>query len=97
MEDFIYGIPQGLGVILIFPNHVTIVFVFCTFQEAFEIVHCVSILTVIYGRVVTSPLPFDFVFVSLCCHNLTAYEPFFDMLWSFAFMYRCMLVKFLRV
>ena len=72
--------------------HVTIVFGFRTFQEAVEMVHCSSIPTVIYGRVVPSPLPFDFAFVCLCCQNLTVYEPFVDM-WSFVFMYRCMLVK----
>ena len=88
MEDFLYGIPQGLGVILIFPNHVTIVFGFCTFQEAVEVVHCGSIPTGIYGRV---PLPFEFA--SLCYQNLAVYEPFIDMLWSFVFMYRCVLVK----
>ena len=59
MEDFLYGIAQGLGVILIFPNHVTIVFSFRTFHEAVEMVHYSSIPTTIYGRVVPSPLPFD--------------------------------------
>ena len=93
MEDFLYGIPQGLGVILIFPIHVTIVFVFCAFQEVVEVVHCGSIPTAIYGRVVLSPLPFKFAFVPVCCQNLAVYEPFIDMLWSFAFMYRCLLVK----
>ena len=90
---FLYGIPQGLWVILIFPNHVTIVFAFCTFEEAVEMVHCGSIPTAIYGRVVPLPLPFEFVFASLCCPNLVVYEPFVDMLWSFAFMFRCVLVK----
>ena len=52
MEDFLYGIPQGLGVILIFPNHIAIVFGFRTFQETVEMVHCGSIPTAIYGRVV---------------------------------------------
>ena len=70
---------------------------FCTFQEAVEMVHCSSIPTTIYGRVVPSPLPFEFVFASLCCQNLTFYEPFIDKLWSFAFMYRCVLVRFLSV
>ena len=60
MEDFLYGIAQGLGVILIFPNHVTIVFGLQTFQKAVEMVHCGSIPTVIYGRVVPSLLPFKF-------------------------------------
>ena len=88
MEDFLYGIPQALGFILIFPNHVTIVFGFRTFQEAVEMVHYGSIPTAIYGRVVPSPLPFEFAFPSLCCQNLAVYEPFVDVLWSFAFMYR---------
>ena len=52
-----------------------------------------SIPTAIYGRVFPSPLPFEFAFASLCCQNLAVYEPFVDMLWSFAFMYRCVLVK----
>ena len=91
MEDFLYGIPQGLGVILIFSNHVTIVFGFRTLQEAVEMVNSGSIPSAIYGRVVTSPLPFEFA--SLCCQNLTVYEPFVDMSWSFAFMYRRVLVK----
>ena len=56
-------------------------------------VHCGSIPTAIYGRVVPSPLHFKFVFMSLCCQNLAVYQPFVDMLWSFAFMYRCVLVK----
>ena len=51
MEDFQYGIPQGLGFIIIFPNHVTVVFGFCTFQVAFEVVHCDLIPSVIYSRV----------------------------------------------
>ena len=51
MEDF-YGIPQVLGVILIFPNHVTLVFGFCAFQEVVEVVHCGSKPTAIHGRVV---------------------------------------------
>ena len=54
-------------------------------------VYCGSTPTVIYGRVVPSPLPLEFV--SLCCQNLAVYEHFVDMLWSFAFMYRCVLVK----
>ena len=58
MEDFFYGIPQVLGVILIFPNHATIVFGFHTFQEVVEIVHCGSIPTANYGKVVPSPVPF---------------------------------------
>ena len=93
MEDFLYGISQGLGVILIFPNHVTIVFDFCTFQEVVEMVHCGSIPTAVYGRVVPSPLPFESACASLCCQNLAVYEPFVDMLWSFASMYRYVLVK----
>ena len=93
MEDLLYGIPQGLGVFLIFPNHVTIVFGFRTFQEVVEKVHCGSVPTAIYGSVVPSPLPFEFAFASLCCQNLTVYEPFVDMLWTFAVMYRCVLVK----
>ena len=52
MEDFLYGILQGLGVILIFPNHITIVFGFRTYQEAVEMVHCGSIPTAINGRVI---------------------------------------------
>ena len=80
-------------VIVIFPNHVTIAFGFCKFQEAVEMVHCNSIPTTIYGRVVPSPLLFEYVFASLCCQNLAVYEPFVDMLWSFAFMYRCTIVK----
>ena len=67
MEDFLYGIPQGHGVILIFPNHVTIVFGFHAFQEVVEVIHCSSIPTAIYGRVIPSPLPFEFVFASVCC------------------------------
>ena len=94
MEDFLYGIPQGLGVILIFPNHITVVFGFCTFQETVEMVHSGSIPTAVYGRVVLWPLPFEFVLTSLCCQNLTVDEPFVDMLWGFTFMYRCMLVKY---
>ena len=80
MEDFLYGIPQGLGVILIFPNHIAIVFGFRTFQEAVEMVHCSSIPTAINGRVVPSPLPSEFALASLCCQNLAVYEPFLDML-----------------
>ena len=80
-------------VILIFPNHVTVVFGFRTSQEVVEMVDCVSIPNVIYGRVVLLPLSFDFVLVSLCCQNLAVYEPFIDKFWSFAFMYRRMLVK----
>ena len=57
MEDFLYGIPQGFGFILIFPDHVTIVFGFRTFKEAVEMIHCSSILIAIYDRVVSSPLP----------------------------------------
>ena len=60
MQDFLYGIPQGLGVILIFPNHVSIVFGFRTFQEVVNMVHCGAIPTAVYGRVVPSPLPFKF-------------------------------------
>ena len=56
-------------------------------------VHCGSIPTEIYGRGVPSPLPFEFAFASRCCQNLVVYEPFVDMLWGFAFMYRCMLIK----
>ena len=56
-------------------------------------VHCGSIPTAIYGRVVTLPLPFDFEFVSLYCQHLAVYETFVDMLWSSAFMYRCMLLR----
>ena len=78
MEDFLYGIPQGLAVILSFPNHVTIVFGFCTFQESVEMVHCGSVFTAVYGRVVPAPLPCKFVY--LCCQNLIVYEPFIDML-----------------
>ena len=92
-EVLFYEIPQGLGVILIFPNRVTIVFGFRTLQEVVEMVHCGSITTVIYGRVVPLPLSFKFAFVYLCCQNLTVFEPFVDMLWGFAFMYRCVLVK----
>ena len=44
--------------------------------------------------VVPSPLPFEFALTSLCCQNLTVNEPFVDMLWGFAFMYRYMLVKY---
>ena len=83
MEDFLYGIPQRLGVVLIFPNHIAVVFGFCTFQEAVEMVHCGSIPAAIYDRVVPSPLPFEFALASLCCQNLAVYEPFLDMLWSF--------------
>ena len=54
-------------------------------------VHCSSIPTTTYGRVVPLPLPFEFA--SLCCQNLDVYELFIDMLWSFAFMYRSVLVK----
>ena len=93
MEDFLNGIPQGLGVILIFPNHITIVFGFLTFQEAVEMAHCGSIPTMINFRVVPSLLPLKFVLASLCCQNLAVYEPFVDMLRSFAFMYRCSLVQ----
>ena len=64
MEDFLYGITQDLGVILIFPNHITIVFGFRTFQEAVEMVHCGSIPTMINGRVVPSPLPFEFALLN---------------------------------
>ena len=92
MEDFLYRIPQGLRVFLIFPNHVTILFGF-TLQEVVEMVHCGSIPIAIYGRVVPLPLPFEFVFASLCCQNLAVYEPFVDMLWSFVFIYRWVLVK----
>ena len=84
---------KALGLSYFFPNHVTIVFGFRTFQEAVEMVHCGSIPTTIYGRVVPLPLPFEFLFVSLCCQNLAVYEPFVYMLWSFAFMYRCVLVE----
>ena len=45
------------------------------------------------GRVVPLPLPFKFAFASLCCQNLIVYEPFVDMLWGIAFMYRCVPVK----
>ena len=76
MEDFLYGIPQGLGFILIFTNHITIVFGFRTFQEAVEMVHCGSIPTTINGRVVPLPLRLEFVLASLCCQNLAVYEPF---------------------
>ena len=93
MNDFLYGIPQGLGVIVIFPNHITIVFGFCTFQEAVEMVHCSSIPTTINGRVVPSPLPLEFALASLCSQNFVVYEPFVGMLWSIAFMYRCVLVQ----
>ena len=72
MEDFLYGIPQGLGVILIFSNYVTKVFGFHTFQEAVEMVHCGSIPNALYGRVVPLPLPFKFAVTSLCCQNLAA-------------------------
>ena len=64
-----------------------------TFQEAVEMVHCGSIPTMINGRVVPSPLPLEFALASLCCQNLVVYESFVGMLWSFAFMYRCMLVQ----
>ena len=57
-------------------------------------VHSGSIPTAVYGRVVPLPLPFEFALTSLCCQNLTVDEPFVDMLWGFAFMYRCMLVKY---
>ena len=87
-EDSLYGIPQGLDVILIFLNHVTIEFDFRTFQEAVEMVHCGCIPTMIYGRVVPLPLLFEFAFASLCCQNLTVYESIVDMLLNFAFMYR---------
>ena len=53
-----------------------------------------SIPTAVYGRVVLSPLPFEFALTSLCCQNLTVDEPFVDMLWGFTFMFRCMLVKY---
>ena len=56
-------------------------------------VHCSSISTTINGRVVPSPLPLEFALASLCCHDLAVYEPFVGMLWSFAFMYRCVLVQ----
>ena len=56
--------------------HVTIVFGFSTFQEAVEMVHCSSIPTVIYGRVVPSPFPFEFA--SFCCQNFGVYESFVD-------------------
>ena len=69
---------KAFWVILIFPNHFTIVFGFCTFQEAVEMVHCSSIPTAIYGRVVPLPLPFEFE--SLCCQIFAVYEPFVDML-----------------
>ena len=69
MEDFPFEILQDFGIILIFPNNVTIAFGFRTFQEAVEMVHSGSIPTAIYGRVVPSPLPFEFAFVSLCCQN----------------------------
>ena len=93
MKDFLYGIPQGLGVVLIFLNHITIVFGFRTFQEAVEMVHCGSMPTTIYGRVVPSALPLEFALASLCCPNLAVYELFVGMLWSFVFMYRCVLVQ----
>ena len=76
-----------------FPNHITIVFGFRTFQEVVEMVHCGSMPTTINGRVVPSPLPLKFVLASLCCQNLAVYEPFVGMLWSFVFIYRCMLVQ----
>ena len=93
MKDFLYGILQGLGVILIFPNHISIVFGLCTFQEVVEMVHCGSVPTMINGRVVPSPLPLEFVLTSLCCQNLAVSVPFVGMLWSFAFMYRFVLVQ----
>ena len=93
MEDFLSGIPQDLGIILILPNHITIVFGFPTFQEAVEMVHSGSIPTTINGRVVPSPLPIEFALVSICCHNLAVYETSVNMLWNFAFMYRCVLVQ----
>ena len=74
-------------------KNITIVFGFRTFQEAVEMVHCGSIPTAINGRVVPSPLPFEFALASLCSQNLAVYEPFPDMLWSFAFMFRCMFVQ----
>ena len=94
MEDFLHGIPQGLGVILIFPNHITIVFGFCTYHKTVEMVHSGSIPATVYGRAVPSPLPFEFALTSLCCQNLTVNELFVDMLCCFAFMYRYMLVKY---
>ena len=88
--------PQGLEIILIFPNHVTIVFDFHMFQEAVEMVHCGSIPTTIYGRVDPLPLPLEFAFASLCCQNISVYESFVDM-WSFAFIGACLSSKFLEV
>ena len=90
MEDFLCGIPQGLR---LSSFSLTMLFGFRLFQEAVEVVHCGSIPAVIHGRVVPLPLPLKFAFVSLCCQNLTVYEPFIDMLCCFVFMYRCMLVK----
>ena len=60
-------------------------------------VHSGSVPTAVYGRVVLSPLPFEFALTSLCCQNLTVDEPFVDMLWGFTFMYRCMLVNLFGV
>ena len=56
-------------------------------------VHCSSRPTTFNGRVVPPPLPLEFALTSLCCKNLTVYEPFVYMLWSFVFMYRCVLVR----
>ena len=52
-------------------------------------VHYDSIPTVIYGRFVLSPLPFEIVFVFLCCQNLAVYEPFIDISWSHVKVHKC--------
>ena len=49
-------------------------------------VHCSSMPTTIFGRVVPLPLPLEFALTSLYCQNLVVYEPFVDMFWSFTFM-----------
>ena len=47
-----------------------LLFGFRTFQEVVEMVHCCSMPTTVYGRVVPLPLRFEIALVSLCCQNL---------------------------
>ena len=80
---------KALGFILIFPNHVTIVFGFCTFQEAVEI----TSIPALYLLQFMAKLSLHHSLSSMgCCQNLAVCEPFVEMLWSFAFKYRCVLV-----
>ena len=63
-----YGIPQDVGVILIFPNHVTIVFSFRTFQETVEMAHSGSI----YLLQFMAELSLCHSLLSLCLHLFAA-------------------------